>query len=48
MDVPDQPRACADLHRQNPDARVRDIAGKIGITERVTQMIVSDWKKPAT
>ncbi len=26
----------------NPDARVRDIAAKIGITERATQAILSD------
>lgn len=27
---------------RNPDARVRDIAGEIGITERATQAILSD------
>jgi predicted transcriptional regulator len=27
---------------RNPDARVRDIAAKIGITERATQAILAD------
>jgi predicted transcriptional regulator len=30
---------------RTPDARVRDIAGEIGITERSTQMIVSDLEE---
>ena len=42
LELPDQPRPGAAVHRQRPGVRLRDIAASLGITERSAYGIVTD------
>ena len=41
----DKPRARARVHRAHPNARLRDIAATVGITERTAAQIVNDLEQ---
>src|SRR5437763_15318747 len=40
LDVPDEPRSGSALHRRRSGIRLREIGGRVGITERATHRIV--------
>ena len=42
LELPDQPRPGAAVHRPDPGVRLRDIAARTGITERTAYGIVTD------
>jgi len=42
VDPVERPRARSGRHRQDPGARVRDLAAEAGLTERTTQAIIAD------